>query len=941
MSIFADRYLSVFRSVLIVALFSVLGALLIQHSPAKATNISGDFTNFITNERGKPASNQQADKLYQYLDSGTLASVCSKSSSYKSGAVNKKDGGESYVSLATWAADGAFELSADWRNKSNSLIQLLNGEVGGGMTLEYSAANDSEGWCSYIVRMATDVKIPIQGKAVTVNNETESKSIETSTIGENCSADFSTTSKNIIGTKAEITTFLNELSTSDYNSFVKKHAVAITSQGAGASACATLVTDLKPQIDAKVAEFCKANPDAEECKEVEVPVTGTASSCVVEAIGWIVCPVTNFLADLADGAFIFLANSFLNIGPQAFKTDEPAYAAWGVMRNIANVVFVIVFIIVIFSQLTGAGVSNYGVKKMLPRLVIAAILVNVSFFITQLAIDISNILGYSIRTVFSSITNSIVQTDSVQAVIEGASPVASGEGFAGVAGLILAGGLAGVALYAMLSTLIPILLAAVLALIMILFILVARQAIVILLVVLAPLAFVAFLLPNTENLFKMWRKILTAMLLLFPIIALVFGASELASQILISAFSGDSTGNVIPGDSENWFGQIIGAAVLVLPLFIVPILLRKSLDSVPMLGQLANKWSGKTNANVGKKARESYGESRFAAGQNYRKQKRATNRVLARSGQYEGNNPFLKARSKVSGALNGKSQFGERLTAQGIDIANKEEATAVGMAEQKLRRESLKNPGAAEATLRKALAAGDAVTARAAQNVLFSQGGGGVGRFFDAVQQVGSAAHAGTLDSLRENISEKHGQFVKSKAADLTTWAGAGGAIDSHFGAITKLSEADLASQTEDTLRRAQQSINPHTARALLDNKQLSGNLDPGQRRILEAVAAPAAPEAQQAPATPTTVDPQATAPLDTGASVTSGQPTAAQPETTMPIQGVAPTGGVFAVDSHGTTVHDQSGSLTIPRDNSPSTTASTQPPTQPPSTPPSSPGTP
>lgn len=371
-----------------------------------------------------------------------------------------------------------------------------------------------------------------------------------------------------------------------------------------------------------------------------------STSCAIEAIGWVVCPVVNFLSMIADASFDFLSDNFLYTDPKAFNTTSTTYNAWVTVRNVANVAFVIIFLIIIFSQLTGQGVSNYGVKKMLPRLIVGAVLVNLSFFISQIAVDLSNILGYSIRDVFNALSGSIS--------MGGGSPVSSaatGEGFAGIAGLILAGVVAGAALYAMLSVLIPVILAAVLALVMILFILVARQALIIIFVILSPLAFVALLLPNTEFLFKQWRKIFTAMLLVFPIIALVFGASSLASSVLTETFTGQ-----VEGDSSNMFGQIIAGAVLTLPLFVVPTLLKKSLDSVPMLGQLASRMSGKANARVGAKVKDSYRGSIMGRGSAIRRQARENYRSrkfadrVSKGGVIGGINQTLASGIPMTGA---------------------------------------------------------------------------------------------------------------------------------------------------------------------------------------------------------------------------------------------------------------------------------------------------
>src|SRR5680860_295958 len=106
------------------------------------------------------------------------------------------------------------------------------------------------------------------------------------------------------------------------------------------------------------------------------------TSCAIPGgIGWIVCPVVNFLAWTADSAFSLLNDNFLKTNPAIF--GDTTQAAWGSMRSIANVAFVIAFLIIIFSQITSVGITNYGIKKLLPRIIIAAILVNLSFIICQ------------------------------------------------------------------------------------------------------------------------------------------------------------------------------------------------------------------------------------------------------------------------------------------------------------------------------------------------------------------------------------------------------------------------------------------------------------------------------------------------------------------------------------------------------------------------------
>lgn len=400
--------------------------------------------------------------------------------------------------------------------------------------------------------------------------------------------------------------------------------------------------------------------------------SATSSTCQIGPIGWILCPVLTTGANIADGAFTFLSNNFLSTSPNIFtqgqafnadgstKTESIVFQAWSVVRTIANVAFVIVFLIIIFSQLTNVGVTNYGIKKMLPKLIIAAVLVNLSYYICQIAVDLSNILGYSLQGVLAGLV-----PRSAAATFD------SGSSFLGITeGIILVG--AGIAVvWASLAVLIPAILAAIVALVMILFILIARQAIIILLVILAPLAFVAFLLPNTEKLYKSWQKTLVSMLMLFPIIAVVFGASKLASGILQDVFT----------SSNNDIGKVAAAALLVLPLFVVPGLLKKAVDGVGKLGATINGLGDKASKGTKNKVANTRALKQL-------QETRAKNAALIQSGQYSGANPFQKLRAGTHKAFNESKiagRYGRKELARGASIAEAMDAEDMKLADSQFK----------------------------------------------------------------------------------------------------------------------------------------------------------------------------------------------------------------------------------------------------------------
>lgn len=303
------------------------------------------------------------------------------------------------------------------------------------------------------------------------------------------------------------------------------------------------------------------------------------TSCAVEGLGYIICPATKILATAMDHLFDTLAG-FLTVRPVQSSQENALYRAWSYMRNFANVSFVIAFLIIIYSQVTTVGLSNYDIKKMLPRLIIAAILVNVSYWICAAAIDISNIAGWSIQEIFISIRNNLVGTEgnswdtfnfeSITGVILSGSTAAAATLFAGYGLLLSAGSITGA-----LWMLLPILVGVIVAVLVALLVMAARQAIITVLLIVSPLAFVAYLLPNTEKYYEKWQQLGLTMLLLFPIFSVIFGGSQLAGMAIIQ--NADSI-NVI----------LLGMGVQVAPVVITPLLVKFSGSLLARVGGIIN-----------------------------------------------------------------------------------------------------------------------------------------------------------------------------------------------------------------------------------------------------------------------------------------------------------------------------------------------------------------
>lgn len=594
---------------------------------------------------------------------------------------------------------------------------------------------------------------------------------------------------------------------------------------------------------------CAASPDAPECVSRE-------SSCAIDGIGWIVCPVVNFLAGIADSAFGFLAENFLSTPHGMLVMDDTnlTYKAWQQFVSIANVLFVIGFIVIIFSQLTGLGVSNYGVKKMLPRLILGAILINLSFIICALAVDLSNVLGYSLKNFLANIAGANIAIDT-----EITSNFVDGGGFTGIAGTVLLGGGAaalgvgaagGITLA--LVALLGILVSAVVALIMIFFVLQIRQVAIVLLIVMSPLAFAAYLLPNTEQWFTKWRKLLVSMLLLFPIIGVVYGASSLASTVITALYT----------QTDDMLGQIVGAGIMILPLFVVPTLLKKSIDGIGSLGGKLNALGAKWGGGM-QKGMANSGLSKSLQSQSAMKKARVG------AGIYTGRDPLKRVRSAMNSRLNTSGAFnalsGGYGTTRGAKIGSLEaEEVKTAEAAATLKARSPNGP-TLEAQFEKAMLDGDVTTAKATENLLMGQGGPGVKKVSEVLERVTTIDPAtgksriseGMRRSVAGNIMANHAQAAKQKRADLLMWAagdGAGTVKQKADDPATwaKSTAADLASLNDEAFEAAMKSggVSVATMEAL-DDVRMASQLTDAKRLAMRDHVMPSSAPATPPPTTP------------------------------------------------------------------------------------------
>lgn len=270
------------------------------------------------------------------------------------------------------------------------------------------------------------------------------------------------------------------------------------------------------------------------------------AECTAPGFGWFVCGAIKYFQTFTEWVEDSVIAPLFETKPLSFDTDEstnPQYAAWNATRAIANVFFVLVFLVVIFASIF--GLQAYNVKKILPKLVVAAILIQASYFMMAAAIDITNVLGKGLREIMTSVTPAVNYTGG------------SLGGFItlGAGALIAAALAAKIAAVGIIAGALPL----AIGLLAVLITLVLRQTLIVLAILTAPIAIVSMVLPNTERFFRSWANLFIKLILMYPMIILLFAAGRFAAYATLS----NST-------ALSPISPIIAMLCMALPLLAVP-----------------------------------------------------------------------------------------------------------------------------------------------------------------------------------------------------------------------------------------------------------------------------------------------------------------------------------------------------------------------------------
>ena len=176
------------------------------------------------------------------------------------------------------------------------------------------------------------------------------------------------------------------------------------------------------------------------------------------------------------------------------------YNIWNIFIKLANGFVVLLLIFVAFAQILRININTYGVKKVLPTLVLAIIAANFSFLFCRLLVDISSvIISLFLHGADGKGTNADGVVGALANIADSMDPLKGKPCTAAITtGCYTYGDL----LWQSIGNL--MILAGAVILLILAYLFIVRNWIIYFLVAMAPLAFMSMVIPQTKSLFNQW-----------------------------------------------------------------------------------------------------------------------------------------------------------------------------------------------------------------------------------------------------------------------------------------------------------------------------------------------------------------------------------------------------------------------------------------------------
>src|SRR3989338_6805111 len=338
-----------------------------------------------------------------------------------------------------------------------------------------------------------------------------------------------------------------------------------------------------------------------------------------------------------------------------FVVSPAVNIGWTLVRDISNLFFVLILLVIAIGTIL--HIESYNFKRLLPKVILMAVLINFSRTICGLIIDFAQVIMMTFAAAFAGIGGAgnlykVLQIDKIIQAAQPAAVVAAGGPTAGTAYQDKPIELWEVAASAVLAVI--LLLIAIIVILVILVVIILRVVMLWLLVVLSPLAYIMAAFPQGQRYAQQWWQEFSQYVIIGPVLAFFLWLSfaiasagdiaqkEFGSQKgLAAAGAGDALSAKLAkqagvqtkiGQTDHLLSFIIAIAMLMGSLVITQ---QIGVAGSQFAGSMFNKirqtglkallapagvvgWTAKTAAKapfqfVGRKVNEAIGENRLPA----------------------------------------------------------------------------------------------------------------------------------------------------------------------------------------------------------------------------------------------------------------------------------------------------------------------------------------
>ncbi len=263
-------------------------------------------------------------------------------------------------------------------------------------------------------------------------------------------------------------------------------------------------------------------------------------------------------------------------GSEAADTLSAMKQMWTNMRNITNALFVILFVVAIFGHVTGA-IEAYTAKKIIPRIVIAAILTQLSWFISVELSAIFDDFGKGIGALLET-TLEVEDVELVDVVFPDKGEANSENDVLTSASILFGIGTSIVVLSAttVLWLLLPFAIGILVSIMITVVTLLARKVILIMMVIVSPIAMTMWALPTTDKWSRRWFSWYTRLLAMFPFIVALIAVGKAVAKVLSGA---GQEGN----NERSWIFTIAALLTYMAPYALLPLTLKLAISTISNL----------------------------------------------------------------------------------------------------------------------------------------------------------------------------------------------------------------------------------------------------------------------------------------------------------------------------------------------------------------------